>query len=306
MHLPSAIHRRRRGPTDAGTAAATLSAPESVLRRFARDPAAVVGAAVVAVFAVGAIGAPVIARNDPLDVDPVHPLQGVSWTHPMGTDNLGRDIFARILYGSRLSLGTAAVAAVLVLSVGVVIGLVSGLRGGWVDGLIMRVVDGLLAFPNLILALALAGTLGGGLPSVIVGLSGVWWASYARLVRGLVLELRERPFVEAAVATGAGPVRIAVRHILPSVVPPVVVLLSIEMGGLILAVSALSFLGIGAQPPAPEWGAMLNDGRRFLFSQPQLMLIPGAAIFLVVLGFNLMGDGLRDVLDPKGRSGRRV
>jgi peptide/nickel transport system permease protein len=157
-----------------------------------------------------------------------------------------------------------------------------------------------LAFPHLILALAIAGTLGGGIVSVVLGLTAVWWASYARLVRGLVLQIRERPYVEAARALGVPPFRVAWRHVLPNVIPPIVVLLTIEMGTLILAVSGLSFLGIGARPPSPEWGTMLNEGRSFLLSAPQLMLFPGCAIFLVVLGFNLLGDGLRDLLDPKG------
>lgn len=276
----------------------------ALLRRLIRDRAALVGLIIIMGFVVAAVAAPVLAQHDPLAVDPANALAGPSIAHPLGTDNLGRDLFARLLFGARLSLGAAAVAAVVVMTLGVSIGLFAGLRGGWMDGLIMRSVDGLLAFPNLVLALAIAGTLGGGLVSVMLGLTAVWWASYARLVRGLVLQIRERPFVEAAEATGVSPVMIGVRHLLPNVVPPVIVLLTIEMGSLILAVSALSFLGIGAQPPVPEWGAMINEGRQFLYSAPQLMVLPGAAIFLVVLGFNLLGDGLRDVLDPKGVTGR--
>lgn len=276
----------------------------SMLRRFARDRAALVGLVIVTIFVVVALAAPVVATHDPIAQDLAHTLEGPSRDHLFGTDNLGRDIFSRVVHGSRLSLGTAGVAAAVVMTLGVAIGIVSGLRGGWVDGLIMRTVDGLLAFPNLVLALAVAGSLGGGLTSVIFGLTAVWWASYARLVRGLVLQLRERPYVEAARATGTSTVMIGVRHILPNVIPPVAVLLTINLGGLILAVSALSFLGIGAQPPAAEWGAMLNDGRRFIFTSGHLMLFPGGAIFLVVLGLNLVGDGLRDILDPKGLTRR--
>lgn len=300
---------------DAGAAAATSDASgpalaparpahRVLLRRLVRDPAALAGLIIIVVFVVAAVAAPVLAQHDPLAVDPANALADPSAAHPLGTDNLGRDLFARLLFGSRLSLGAAAVAAVVVMTLGVSIGLFAGLQGGWLDGLTMRIVDGLLAFPYLVLALAIAGTLGGGLVSVMLGLTAVWWASYARLVRGLVLQIRERPFVEAAEATGVSRVMIALRHILPNVIPPVIVLLTIEMGSLILAVSALSFLGIGAQPPTPEWGAMINEGRQFLSSAPQLMLLPGAAIFLVVLGFNLLGDGLRDVLDPKGVTGR--
>lgn len=273
-------------------------------RRFARDRAAVGGLMIVVLFAFGALAAPWLAAHDPLGVDPARALEGPSRAHLLGTDDLGRDLLARLLHGARLSLGTAAVAATVVMTFGVAVGLLAGLGPRWADGLLMRVVDGLLAFPNLILALAIAGTLGGGLASVVLGLTAVWWASYARLVRGIVLQVRERPFVEAARATGTPGFSIAVRHVVPNVIPPVIVLLTIEMGSLILAVSSLSFLGIGVEPPTPEWGAMINDGRRFLASAPQLMLLPGAAIFLVVLGFNLLGDGLRDILDPRGLANR--
>lgn len=276
----------------------------SAWRRFAGDKSAIVGLVIVVAFALAAIAAPVLAVDDPLSIDTQRALEGPSSAHLLGTDELGRDLFSRILFGSRLSLGTSAVAAFVVMTLGVAIALVAGTIGGWVDGLIMRIVDGLIAFPNLILVLAIVGTLGGGLAAVILGLTVVSWASYARLVRGMVLQFRERPFVEAARTTGTSQFRVAWRHLLPNVIPPVVVLLTIDMGGLILAVSSLSFLGVGAQPPAPEWGTMINDGRAFLTSAPHLMLVPGAAIFLVVLGFNLLGDGLRDVLDPKGLAKR--
>lgn len=276
----------------------------SLWRRFAEDKAAVSGLLIVLVFATAAVAAPLLTDHNPLAVNLSNTLAPPGGEHLLGTDNLGRDLFSRLLYGSRLSLGTAAVTATVIMTVGVAIGLVAGLRGGWLDGLVMRFVDGLLAFPNLILALAIAGTLGAGLLSVLIGLTAVWWASYARIVRGIVLQIRELPFVEAARATGVSQLMIGIRHVLPNVVPPVIVLLTIEMGGLILAVSGLSFLGLGAQPPTPEWGAMINDGRAFLYSAPQLMLLPGAAIFLVVLGFNLLGDGLRDILDPKGMTRR--
>lgn len=291
-------------PVCPGTAALVTHRGRSLWRRFAEDKVAVSGLLIVLVFAMAAVAAPLLTDHEPLAVDLSNTLTPPGGGHLLGTDNLGRDLFSRLLYGSRLSLGTAAVTATVIMTLGVAVGLVAGLRGGWFDGLIMRLVDGLLAFPNLILALAIAGTLGAGLVSVLIGLTVVWWASYARIVRGIVLQIRELPFVEAARATGESQLMIGVRHILPNVVPPVMVLLTIEMGGLILAVSGLSFLGLGAQPPTPEWGAMINDGRAFLYSAPQLMLLPGAAIFLVVLGFNLLGDGLRDILDPKGMTRR--
>ena len=178
----------------------------------------------------------------------------------------------------------------------------------------MRIVDGLLAFPSLVLVLAIAGTLGGGLVTVVVAFAAVSWASFARMVRGLVLQVRDRPFVVAARAIGASPLRVGCRHVLPNVIGPVLVLLSLEMGSLIAGVSALSFLGVGAQPPTPEWGAMLNAGRNHVFSAPHLMIFPGAALTLAVLGCNLLGEGMRDRIDPltgplprwkAGRSGRR-
>ena len=165
----------------------------------------------------------------------------------------------------------------------------------------MRVVDLVLAFPLLLLALAITGFVGAGIGSLLVAIVSVWWASYARIVRGLVLSLRERPFIEAARAGGVTPIRIITRHVIPNVIPPIVVLATLEMGSLLLAISGLNFLGLGVQPPTAEWGAMLNDGRPFLRSAPQLMIYPGLAISLAVMGFNLLGDGLRDALDPRLR-----
>ncbi len=279
-------------------------------RRLRRDRSAMFGLAVVAAFLAVAVAAPLVATHDPLHADAAEALRGPSRAHLLGTDNVGRDVFSRLLFGSRLSLGTAVHAAFVVLTIGVSVGLLAGVRGGWVDSLCMRVVDGLLSFPSLILVLTIAGTLRRGLVSIVVGFAAVSWAGYARLVRGLVLQLRDRAFVEAARAVGATPLRVAVRHVLPNVMGPVVVLLTIEMGTFVLAVSGLSFLGVGAQPPAPEWGTMLSEGRRFLLTDPNLMLFPGIAITLVALGFNLLGEGIRDAVDPKainapGRRARR-
>ncbi len=268
-------------------------------RAIRRHRSAAVGLALIALFIVAAVFAPLVANHDPLAITPDE-LEGPSRHHFLGTDGVGRDVFSRLVFGSRLSLGTAALAASVVLVVGVSVGLLAGLRGGWVDAVSMRVVDGLLIFPSLVLVLAIAGTLRGGLLSIVAGLAAVSWAPYARLVRGLVLQLRDRPFVEAARAVGATRWRIAVRHLLPNVAGPVVVLLTIEMGTFVLVVSGLSFLGVGAQPPSPEWGTMLSEGRRVLLTAPNQMLFPGAAITLVALGFNLVGEGIRDVLDPRG------
>lgn len=267
--------------------------------RLLHDKAAVVGALLVSLFVVAALGAPWFAPYDPIATNATEVLSGPSRAHPLGTDELGRDTLSRLLHGSRVSLVTASIAAVIVMTLGVTLGLMSAMAGGHTDTVIMRAVDGILAFPNLVLALAIAGTLGGGLFAVVMGLTMVWWAGYARIVRGIALTVRERPFVTAARVTGASEWSITVRHILPNVIPPIIVLLTIEMGSLILAVASLSFLGIGVPPPTPEWGTMINEGRNFLSSAPRLMLVPGLAIFCTVLGFNLLGDGLRDVLDPK-------
>jgi peptide/nickel transport system permease protein len=274
--------------------------------RLLRDRAAIVGLTLVAGAVLAAVGAPMLTPYDPTAIDPLAALQAPSRTHLLGTDNLGRDVLSRLLHGARPSLGTAAAASFLILGIGVTSGTISGYAGGRVDEVLMRVVDVLLAFPSLILALAIAGMLGPGLVHVMIGMAAVWWVGYARIVRGLVLSLRERQFVEAAQAAGASHARIVWRHILPSVMPPVIVLVTLDMGGLILAISGLNFLGLGVQPPWPEWGAMLNEGRPFLFSAPRLMVYPGLAISLVVIGFNMLGDALRDVLDPRLRGGQSL
>jgi len=279
--------------------AATVRQEEGVLRQLARDRAAVVGLVIIVLLAALALAAPLIAPHDPATQHLHERLAAPNLTFPLGTDNLGRCLLSRLLYGARVSLTAATAASVLVLLIGVSAGAIAGYAGGWVDMAIMRIVDLLLAFPLLVLALAITGFIGVGMGSVLVGVVSVWWASYARIVRGLVLSLRERPFVEAARAMGASPARIVIRHLLPNVLPPIIVLATLEMGSLLLVISGLNFLGLGVQPPTPEWGAMLNDGRPFLRSAPQLMIYPGLAISLAVMGFNLLGDGLRDRLDPR-------
>jgi len=284
----------------AGESAAWLAVGrQTVHRRQTRDRAAFVGFVIIVLLVALALTAPLIAPHDPVAQDPYERLASPNLTFPLGTDNLGRCLLSRLLYGARVSLAAAGVASLLVLTIGVGVGAVAGYVGGWVDIAIMRVVDLLLAFPLLVLALAITGFVGIGMGSVLVGVVSVWWASYARIVRGLVLSLRERPFVEAARAAGVTPARIIIRHLIPNVIAPLIVLATLEMGSLLLAISGLNFLGLGVQPPTPEWGAMLNDGRPFLLSAPQLMIYPGLAISLAVIGFNLLGDGLRDTLDPR-------
>lgn len=267
--------------------------------RLAQDRLALLGLIILLIIVVLGAAAPAVARHDPVGIDPIDKLQGPSREFLMGTDNLGRSIWARVVWGTRLTLGTSTLAMAVILIVGVVVGTVAGFYGGWVDDVIMRAVDVLLAFPSLILALAIAGMLGASLVNVLIGIAAVGWVTYARVVRGMVLSVREEEYIEAARAVGMSPVRLAVRHILPNVISPVVVLASLDMGSLLLSISALSFLGLGAQAPAPEWGRMLNDARPFMQTAPHLMLFPGLAIFLTVMAFNLLGDGLRDALDPR-------
>ncbi len=258
----------------------------------------VIGLAIVATLAAVALLAPWLAPHDPTLVDPASGFAGASASHWLGADNLGRDVLSRLIFGARWSLGIVLVATLLIMSAGVVVGVAAGYVGGVLDDVLMRLVDTILSVPSLLLGLAIIGSLGPGIGSLMVGLSSIWWVGYARVVRGLVLGLRERGFVDAARALGATDRRIILHHILPSILPAVAVLASLELGELVLAISGLSFLGLGAQPPTPEWGAMLNDGRNFFFTAPQLMLYPGIVISVAVLGFNLVGDGLRDALDP--------
>ncbi|HUQ45358.1 MAG TPA: ABC transporter permease subunit [Gemmatimonadaceae bacterium] len=266
-------------------------------RLFARR-STVVGLAIVVVLGVVALLAPWLAPHDPALMDPGSGFAGPSAGHWLGTDNLGRDLLSRLVYGARWSLGLVLVATLLIMTAGVAVGVAAGYVGGIADDVLMRLADTILSVPSLLLGLAIVGTLGPGLGSLMIGLASIWWVGYARVVRGLVLALRERPFIDAARALGATDRRIVVRHILPSILPSVAVLASLEMGELVLAISGLSFLGLGAQPPTPEWGAMLNDGRTFFFTAPQLLLYPGLTISMAVMGFNLLGDGLRDALDP--------
>ena len=270
-----------------------------VLRRLLRDRLAVVGLVLVTLVTLGALLAPVLAPHEPNAVNATERLAPSSWEHPLGTDELGRDTFSRILYGARWSVGTAAAATVVIMAIGIVVGMLAGYFGGLLDTVLMRVVDVLLAFPSFVLYLAILGMLGPGLGNLMIALVVITWDEYARVVRGLVLSLRERGFVQASLALGATDRRLMVRHILPNVVPPVVVLASLQTGKLILALAALGFFGLGVQPPTPEWGTMINQSRLFLQTAPALMIWPGLAISLTVLGFNLLGDGLRDVLDPR-------
>ena len=271
------------------------------LRAVLRDRAALAGLTILLFVTVVALGADLIAPYDPTALDPTSNLASPSTDHWLGTDNLGRDLFSRLVHGARWTLGAAGLAAAGIVILGVTIGMLAGYFGGLVDDLLMRIVDVLLAFPSMILALAIVGMLGPSLTNVLIGMVAVWWVDYARVVRGLTLKVAQNDYVLSAHCCGCSRGRMILQHILPNVIPSVIVLATLELGALILAISGLSFLGLGAQPPTPEWGTMLSDGRLFFLNAPQLMMYPGIAITLVVLGCNLLGDGLRDALDPRQR-----
>jgi ABC-type dipeptide/oligopeptide/nickel transport system permease subunit len=276
-----------------------------LLSELVRDRTAMIGLVLVSVLTLAALLAPWLAPHDPNEVDVARKFVSPSGEFPLGTDHLGRDVLSRLLYGARLSIGTTMVAAAAISIIGVVVGLSAGWFGGITDNLISRVVDILLAFPTFLLALAVTAILGPGLTNVVVAVILAWWASYARIVRSAVLAERDKPYIEAARATGTGSVRILRGHLLPNIVAPIVVLTTLDLGTVLLSLSSFSVLGLGVKPPTAEWGAMLSEGRTYLTRAPNMMFFPGAAIFLMVLGFNLLGDGLRDILDPRTRGGRR-
>jgi peptide/nickel transport system permease protein len=228
-------------------------------------------------------------------------LQLPSTQHWLGTDELGRDILSRLLYGGRVSFFVSFVVVILSMIIGVSIGLISGFYGGWLDEVLMRLADIFLAFPGILLAIALMAVLGPSLQNVVIALVTIGWISYARIGRSLTLKLRELDFVRASINLGAGTLRILFHHIFPNVIPTLIVQASFSFAGVILAESSLSFLGLGVQPPHPSWGTMLNEGKNHLLDAPYLMMFPGLSIFISVLAFNLLGDALRDRLDPRFR-----
>ena len=265
-------------------------------RRLVRSPNLVVGAAVLALVVGAAIFAPQIAPHSPIDQAFTDQLRPPSPPHLFGTDEFGRDIFSRVLYGARIALVIGVLADGIALALGVVLGVVSGYFGGRVDAVVMRSVDVLLAFPYLLLAMVVVTILGPSLINAMIAIGIVYTPQFARLVRAAVLAIKEQEFVEAAGALGAGVVRVLGRHILPNILSPIIV-----MATLTVETAGLSFLGLGASPPTPEWGSMLATGRSFMLTAPWIATFPGLAILVTVVGFNLMGDGLRDLLDPRLR-----
>lgn len=263
-----------------------------------RHKSAMIGLSILVVLGVVAIFAPLIAPYDPIKISR-DVMQSPSRGHLMGTDNLGRDVFSRVVYGARVSLQMGFIAVGIAASLGTLIGVIAGTYGGIVDGIFMRFIDALMALPGILLALTVAATLGPGLYNAMIAVGVAWIPSFARIVRSSVLQIKETTYVEAARASGASNLRIIMRHILPNALTAVLVLASLGVATAILVGAALSFLGVGASPPTPEWGIMLSDGRPFMRSAWWIMAFPGLAITITVLGANLIGDGLRDVLDPR-------
>lgn len=260
-----------------------------------------IGVGILALIAFVALFPGVITRTSPDAVDITGRLAPPSRGHPLGTDNIGRDLLARLVYGARLSALVAVISVGGAVLIGVTLGLVAGYYGRWADAVIMRVVDVFLAFPAILLALALVAVLGAGVSSVVIALVLVFWTQYARVIRAATLAEREKAYVEAARALGAGDLRVIWHHILPNVLSPVIILATLGMGAAVVAESALSFLGMGVQPPAPSWGWTLAFGTRYLRDAPHIATFSGLAIMTTVLGFNLLGDGIRDWLDPRFR-----
>ncbi len=268
--------------------------------RFVRRPGALVGAAVVLLFVVTALVAPVIAPYAPDEVTRAR-REAPSASHLFGTDELGRDVFSRVVFGARVSLRVGLVSIGIALTGGILLGVVAGYFGGWTDALIMRAMDIMLAFPGILLAIAIVAILGPSLFNVMIAVGIEAIPVYARTARASTLSVKEQEYVAGARSMGAGHGRILLRHILPNIIAPLIVLATIGVAGSILAAAGLSYIGLGAQPPTPEWGAMLNSSRTYLRDSWWMATFPGLAIMLVVLGLNLFGDGLRDILDPRLR-----
>ncbi len=274
-----------------------MKTAKRLLRNFAFTSGLILTVALILV----ALAAPLIAPMDPFTQDTARRLEAPSNDHPLGLDDLGRDVLSRVVWGARVSLRVGFSVVIIASLVGVTLGAMAGYFGGLMDLVVMRLCDILLAFPGILLAIALVAVLGPSLNNVVLALATIGWVGYARLVRGQVLKVREMEYVTAARALGARSPRVIIRHVLPNVINPVIVMATLGLAGAILSEAALSFLGLGVQPPTPSWGAMLTAGRRYLGLANHLAIFPGAAIMLAVMGLNFLGDGLIDALDPKYR-----
>lgn len=270
----------------------------TIIQRMFRDKSIVIGAAILMVLTIIAVFAPYIAPHDFADTNTGFALNGPSWEYPFGTDELGRCVFSRMIWGARITLPYSILALGVSLVLGVPLGLISGYYKR-LDNPLMRLMDVLMAFPGMLLAVVIVAILGTGLFNVTIAVGIGTMPAYARLIRGSVLSLKEQPFVEASIAAGASNSRIIARHILPNCVSMIIVYSMLEMGWIIMSISTLSFLGIGAKPPTPEWGALVSAGRNYILSAPHISSFPVIFIFASVTGFNLLGDGLRDILDPR-------
>jgi len=268
-------------------------------RRFRRNKGAIIGILIVAVFLITAIAGPIFSPYSSDEGSLEDRIQPPSWSHPLGTDDVGRDVLSRVICGSWISLEIMLVSVITAFIIGAFLGLVGGYFGGTMDHLIMRVMDTMLAFPSIFLAIAIIAALGTGLVNVIIAVALFAVPQFARIMRASVLSLKGLPFVEAARAAGESNMMIMVYHILPNALAPLIVQTTLSLTTVLLTASGLSFLGLGVQPPAPEWGAMLAHGRNYLMVAPHVVTFPGLAILLVAIGFNLLGDGLRDALDPR-------
>lgn len=271
---------------------------KEVWYRFRRNKTAMAGGFIVLLLIVTAVFAPLIAPHNPYDVDLAKQFLAPNSTYLLGTDMFGRDVLSRIIYGTRISLIIGLIPTLMSMCIGTLLGVLAGYYGGWVDSLIMRLADIILAFPSLLLAMAVMYTLGASIFNIFIALSIVSWAGTARVVRAQTLSLKQKEFVEAARAIGLKDSLIIIRHIIPNCLAPLLVLLTLGIPGAIMSEAGLSFLGVGAQPPTPSWGLMIANGKEYLFSAPWNSIFPGFAILITVMGFNFLGDGLRDALDP--------
>ena len=289
-------------PALRGSASPSRRSRTSRILSFARrDPIIVASAIILLILLVCAIAPGIFTRYDPVEISPISRVQGPSGTHLFGTDELGRDIFSRVIYGTRTTLGSAFVVVLAAAFIGINVGSLAGFRGKYVDEVLMRVVDLFMAFPLLVLAMAIVAALGPNLLNAMLALAVVWWSQYARLTRGLVIQMRDREFVTAAQAIGASRLKILYRHILPNCFSTLLVKATLDIAVAVLVTASLSFLGLGVQPPQPDWGNMISDGRQFIQDAWWYPTFPGLAIFVTVMALNLVGDAVRDYLDPRLR-----
>lgn len=270
----------------------------SALGSLLRDPAGVAGGLIVLALVIIAISAPWITTQDPIDLNLKEKLSPPSLRHPLGTDDMGRDVLTRLIYGARISVRSAVAVQILATTFGCLLGIVAGYRGGAVDEVVMRITDMFLAFPFLIMGMAVSAVLGAGLTSAVLALASVWWPGYARLARSQVIVVKTELYVDAAKAIGATGFRIMAKHILPNIFSLILVKMTMDIGAAILSLASLSFIGLGAQAPSPEWGRLVQEGRKVLLDAWWVSTFSGAAILLAVVGFNLLGDGLSEATDP--------